>query len=212
MVVTLIKHDLWVPDKIARYNPRTELGKLIKDSLKYLPLELAADLIDRISSMVVLQSSLSAKVRRWDDFYGKWLIEDYGEVGHKVVTDVGVAFIVDAWQNIVELEIMKFHGIGTGSTGEAAGDTALVTELTTQYNPDNVRATGTLAEGVTGNIFSTVATNTVDATVALREHGLFTLAVPATGVLFDRSVFASITLNSGDSIQTTYQATFTSGG
>lgn len=137
---------------------------------------------------------------------------DLGLVSMRVVTNNGVAFIVDAFQNLVELEIMKFHGIGTGTTAEAAADAALVTELTTQYNPDSTRATGTLAEGASGNIYRTVATNNVDASVAITEHGIFSQAATGGGVLLDRSVFAAVNLASGDSIQTTYELTLNSGG
>jgi hypothetical protein len=133
-----------------------------------------------------------------------------GLASFRVVTDVGVAYIVDSWQNSVELENQKYHGLGTGSTAEAAGDTALVTELTTEYT-GNVRATGTTTEGASANIFRTVATNTLDGTpgAALREHGIFSAST--VGVLLDRTVFAAITLSSGDSLQSTYDHTQTAG-
>lgn len=133
-----------------------------------------------------------------------------GLAGFRVVTTVGVGFIVDAWQNSVELEIMKYHGLGTGSTAEAAGDTALVTELTTEYT-GNVRATGTTTEGAAANIFRTVATNTLDEApgAALREQGVFSAA--SAGVLMDRTVYADITLGSGDSLQSTYDQTQVAG-
>lgn len=137
---------------------------------------------------------------------------DYGVVSRRVVTDVGVAFIVDAWQNSLELEIMKYHGCGTGTAVEAAADTALGAECTTILNPDSTRATGTLAEGATANIFSTVGTLTFDNTGAITEHGLFSQSATGGGVLFDRSKFTAINVVSGDSIQFTYQVTFTSGG
>lgn len=120
---------------------------------------------------------------------------DLGLVGLRKVSTVGVGFIVDAFQNIVEAEIMKYHGIGTGATAEG-DETTLVTELTTEYNPDNTRATGNLAEGASGNIFHTEATNTLDGTpgAALREHSVFSLAAVASGVLLDRTVYGAITL------------------
>lgn len=139
------------------------------------------------------------------------LIEDYGLVSLRVVTDTGVAFIVDGFQNTVELEDMKYHGIGTGSTAENQTDTALETEITTEYEVDNTRPTGTTTEGATANIYRTVATNTVDGTVATREHGVLSQAATGGGVLLDRTVFALITLGSGDSLQSTYELTFTAG-
>ena len=138
-------------------------------------------------------------------------ILDYGTASFRVVTDVGVAFIVDAFQNTTELENLKFHGVGTDNTAEAAGDTALNTELTTEYVVDNTRATGTTIEGATGNIYRTVATNTFDAAVALVEHGILSQAATGGGTLLDRTVFGIINLSSGDSLQTTYDLTFTAG-
>jgi hypothetical protein len=107
---------------------------------------------------------------------------------------------------------MKYHGLGTGSTAEAASQSALVTELTTEYT-GNVRATGTTTEGATGNIYRTVGTNTLDSgTPALREHGVF--SANAAGVMLDRSLFAAINLDgtAGDGLQSTYELTFSSGG
>lgn len=136
----------------------------------------------------------------------------YGLASLRVVTTAGVNFIVDAFQNLQEVENFKYHGIGTGTNAEASGDTALQTELTTQYNPDSTRATGTLTEGATANVFRTVATNNVDATVAITEHGIFTQAATGGGTLLDRSVFSAVNLVSGDGLQTQYDLTFTAGG
>lgn len=135
-----------------------------------------------------------------------------GLASMRVVTTVGVNAIVDAFQNTFELETLQFHGIGTGSTAEATGDTALVTELTTEYNPDNTRATGTQTEGASANVFRTVGTNTVDAAVGIQEHGIFDQAATGGGVLLDRSVFAVVNLANGDSLESTYDLTVAAGG
>jgi len=135
-----------------------------------------------------------------------------GLISTRVVTDTGVGFIVDAFQNLVELENMKFHGFGTGGTAEAASQTALVTELTTQYATDNTRPTGSLTEGASANIFRTIGTLSPDASVAITEHGLFSQAATGGGVMLDRSLFSVINLVSGDSLQVTYDLTLTSGG
>lgn len=141
---------------------------------------------------------------------GEWV--DYGTVGYRVVTTVGVNFLVDAIQGIVEPEILKYHGIGTGNTAEASGDTALVTESTTALNPDSTRATGSLTEGGSANVFRTVGTLTADASIAAVEHGIFSQAATGGGTLLDRTVFSTINLASGDSIQTTYDLTLSAGG
>lgn len=123
-----------------------------------------------------------------------------------LITNSGEAFLVDAWQNTVELEIMKYHGLGTGNTAAAEGDTALQTELTTQYNPDSTRATGSLTEA-SASVFRTVGTNTVDASAAVVEWALLSQAATGGGTLFSRVVFSTINLASSDSLQTTWDLT-----
>lgn len=130
----------------------------------------------------------------------------------RVVTTSGVNFLVDAFQGLVEPELLRFHALGTGVTAEAVGQTALVTELTTQYNPDNTRATGTLAEGASANIYRSVGTNTVDAAAAVTEHGLMSQAATGGGTMWDRSLFSVINLANGDGLESTYDATFAAGG
>lgn len=151
--------------------------------------------------------ALYAKVIRGDG-----TVVNLGLISLRVITTAGVGYIVDAFQNSVEVENMKYHGFGTGSTAEASGDTALVTELTTEY-VGNVRPTGTTTEGASANIYRTVGTLTPDSggSIVLREHGVF--SANAAGVLLDRSVFAAVTLDSanGDSLQVTYEATFPAG-
>lgn len=208
--LTIIRRNAWVPEELQQvirdYDPRSNLGKLVKRAAALLPLEMAAELVEAIARTVVVETSLSLTVIR-----ANGRIEDLGVVCRKVVTTTGVGFIVDAFQNLTELENMKFHGIGTGATAEAVGDTALVTELTTQLNPDSTRATGTTTENA-ANIYRTVGTNVVDAAAGVTEHGVFSQAAVPGGILFDRSVFAVVNLASGDSLQSTYDGTFNAGG
>lgn len=146
--------------------------------------------------------------------FGGW-VTDYGTLSTRVVTTAGVGFIVDGFQNLVELENMKFHGFGTGTTAEAAGDTALVTEETTQYATDNTRPTGTTTEGASANIYRTVGTYSPDSggTRAITEHGIFSQAATGGGTLLDRSVFSAVNLvAASDSLQVTYDLTLSAGG
>lgn len=138
-------------------------------------------------------------------------LTDYGVLSRRAITNNGVGFLVDAWQNLVELEAMIYHGIGTGTTAAAQTDTALETESTTALNPDNTRATGSQAENGS-NVFRTIGTNTVDASVACTEHGILSQAATGGGTLWDRHTFTVINLSNGDSIQTTYDMTATAGG
>lgn len=141
-------------------------------------------------------------------------VEDLGLASLRVVTDAGVAAIVDAFGNTVELENFKFHGFGTGTTAEAASQTALVTEETTQYATDNTRPTGSQTENG-NNVYRTVGTYSPDSggTRAVTEHGIFTQAATGGGTMLDRSVFSAVNLvASADSLQATYDFTITSGG
>jgi hypothetical protein len=138
--------------------------------------------------------------------------QDLGLAGCRVVTTAGVNFIVDAFQNLTELENMKYHGVGTGTTAEASSQTALVTELTTQYASSGTRPTGSLGEQAgNSNVFETAATISVSATVALTEHGIFSQATVG-GTMLDRTLFSAVNLASGESLQATYDFTITAGG
>jgi len=106
---------------------------------------------------------------------------------------------------------MIYHGCGTGTTAEAAADSALVTESTTALNPDSTRATGTQSEPAANQLRST-GTLTFDNTAAVTEHGLFSQAATGGGTLFDRTVFSAVNVVSGESIQFQYTVTFTAGG
>lgn len=130
------------------------------------------------------------------------LVEDHGLVSTKVVTDAGVAYLVDALQNLTEPELFRWHASGTGITAEAAAQTALVTEVAS-------RVSGTLAEGASANIFQTVSTIPYAGTFAITEHAVLSASV--AGTMLDRSVFAALNVLSGDSIQFTYELTLPSG-
>lgn len=216
----IVRKDAWIPDdlqaKMRAWEPRSSLGQIVKDCFQYLPAEMAAELLDRVTSCVVLESNLCAVVFRSREsrFWSGDRVEDWGEVGHKVITTAGVGFLVDAWQNSVELENQKYHALGTGTGAEASGDTALGTELSTEYT-GNVRATGSLTEGASANIFKTVGTNTLDSgTPAVTEHGIFDQSATGGGTLWDRTKFSAINLDgtAGDGLATTYQMTASAGG
>lgn len=140
-------------------------------------------------------------------------IVDYGVAGYRVVTTAGVTFLVDNLRGSVStITNMKYHGYGTGTTAEASSDTALVTELTTQYAVDSTRPTGSQTNNG-ANVYETVATLSPDSggTLAITEHGVF--SATSAGTLLDRTKFAAINLDTtvGDSLQSTYDLTLTAG-
>lgn len=141
---------------------------------------------------------------------GQWI--DYGRVSTRVVTTAGANYIAaDFAGGASDINLMRYHGIGTGTTAEAVGDTALVTESTIALNPDSTRATGSQANP-SGNVYRTVGTLTADGAIACTEHGIFNQAATGGGTLLDRSVFSVLNLASGDSIQATYDLTINTGG
>lgn len=140
-------------------------------------------------------------------------VTDLGLLGRRVVTTAGVAFLASAFDNTVEPEILKYHGFGTGTGAESASDTALGTEFTTEYATDNTRPTGSQAHST--NTYTTVATFSPDSggTLAVTEHGIFSVATVGSGTLWDRTKFTAVNLVSlSDSLQATYTLTLPSGG
>jgi hypothetical protein len=149
-------------------------------------------------------------------YRGDGRIEHLGLLGTKVVTDAGVTYLRDDFNNAAgsaDVSLFNFHGAGTGTNNEAVGDTALQTESTTGLTPDNTRATGTRSTPAS-NQYRSVGTLTWDADAAVTEHGLFTTAGTGSGTLWDRTKFTAINVvgAAGDAIQFTYTCTFSSGG
>jgi hypothetical protein len=139
-------------------------------------------------------------------------IVDYGTLSYRVVTDTGVAFLANNFaaggQTILSF---KYHGFGTGTGVEGAGDTALGTELTTEYAVNSTRPTGSQSSST--NVYTTVGTLSPDSggTLAITEHGIF--SATSSGTLWDRSKFSAVNLVAGsDSLQVTYNLTCSSGG
>jgi hypothetical protein len=209
----------WIPEdlavKINAFNPRSQLGKIVKEILfdARITAEQADELLMRISSALVYESKLYLVVFRdpSSPFWTGQRIEDYGLVSERVVTTAGVNYLATQIKNAAVPAIESFHGIGTGTTAEANGDTALVTEWAGSDYTGGVRATGTLTNS-SANVVQSVATNTKASagTSAITEHGCFT--ANATGTLWDRSVFTAVNLAQNDSLQSTYQGTFAAGG
>lgn len=165
-----------------------------------------ASSFSKLTGVPTITAELAVRVRRAG---GEWI--DYGIVSRRVVTDAGVAFLVDDWDdNTTDLTTFNYHGCGTGTTAENANQTALVTESTTILNPDSTRATGTKSQPA-ANQLRTTGTVTFDGSGAITEHGLFSQAATGGGTLWDRSVFSAINVASGDSISFQYTCTINSG-
>ena len=139
-------------------------------------------------------------------------VEHLGLVSTRVVTNAGVTFMRDDFNNNAQdITTFNFHGCGTGSVAENVTDTALGTEQTTNLNPASTRATGTRSTP-SSNVFRTVGTLTFAGAAAITEHGILSQSATGGGTLWDRSVFAAINVANGDSIQFTYDLTLSAGG
>ncbi len=131
---------------------------------------------------------------------------ELGAVGKRVVTDAGVAHLVDDWDDgSGNIENFNFHDSGTSVTAENQTDTNLIAEA-----GPTTRATGAKSQP-SANIIRSVGTIAYTGTLAITEHGLFTTAARTTDLMWDRTVFTVINVDSGDSIQFTYDCTFTAG-
>lgn len=128
---------------------------------------------------------------------------DLGLASVNVVTTAGVNYVIDSLQGLATINNMRWHASGTNNTAENASQTALSAET-------GSRVSGTQTEGASANIYKTIATLTYGSSLSIVEHGLFSAS--STGTLFDRSVFASIAVDTSTGIEFTYEWTLNSGG
>ena len=114
----------WMPAELeARmrlWSPKTGLGHAIRDLIQtgqgLIPEQVDA-VLAALGRVVVLESALYGTVFRSD---GR--VERLGLLSRKVITTTGVGYLVDAWQNSVEMEDMKYHGFGSSSAGLYPGE------------------------------------------------------------------------------------------
>lgn len=118
---------------------------------------------------------------------------------HNLVVTVGKNFLASWLASASQSEaFMKYVALGTGTTSPSAGDTGLQTELST-------RVSGTVTSSL--NVLQNVASfgPGVD-TGAITEAGLFSAS--SSGTMFARQTFAVVNKGAGDTLQTTWQITF----
>ncbi len=145
--------------------------------------------------------------RRMSDFVSHVPWKDYGVVGRRSVTNAGVTYMRDDFNNnagSADITNFKHHASGSSSTGENVTDTALGAET-----PES-RTLGTQGTGAGTNTYVATGTITYAGARAIVEHGLFSGST--AGTLWDRTVFSVINVAASDSIQFTYTLTITAGG
>jgi hypothetical protein len=163
-------------------------------------------LVSKLFHVVTITSEL--KLEKYDHRTG--ITTDFGVVSRRVVTDAFVALIVDALDTAQSLfDDFDYGGFGSGSTAEAAAQSALITEFTTQYAVDSTRPTATISQPA-ANQFRMVVIFAPDASVTVEEFAPFNAT--SAGTMMDRSLTGSQVMISGDTLTPTYTLTFTSGG
>lgn len=135
---------------------------------------------------------------KFDLYDSSGKLKESREINNVVVT-VGKNFLANWLTAATQSDyFMRYIGLGTGATAASASDTALQTELST-------RSAGTLSSST--NVWQNQATFGPGVnTGAITEAGIFSAS--SGGTLFARQVFGVITKNAGDSLQVTWQVTF----
>lgn len=207
----IVSNPIAITTQISPLNKRLSiLGWKIKNSFKQrwkeYPLE-ALLLVCKGLSKVIPGFNVPAHGRLYLKLtQANGEVWDYGLAGVHLITTAGKNYIASAFDNTVEAENLKYHGFGTGTTAANVADTALQTELTTEYVTNSTRPTGSQAHST--NTYTTIATLSPDSggTLAITEWGLFSASSSTT--LFDRQVFSAVNVvASSDSLQTTYVLT-----
>jgi hypothetical protein len=124
--------------------------------------------------------------------------------GPNTVTDAGVAFLVDDWDNnTTDITNFNYHEMGTG--GSPPGTPAVT--ATALVTPVETRSAGTKSQPAANQIRS-VATITATAARTINEWGL--LSASTAGTLWSNRWFTAISLATSDAIEFTYTLTVSS--
>ncbi len=140
---------------------------------------------------------------------GKWWVTLYGAPGEiketrhgkNVVVTTGHQFLADFLKSAAAAAstfTMRYIAVGTNSTGEAAADTALGTELA---RVSGIVSSATAIYRVTATFASGVGTG------GIYEYGVFSTLTSGAGTMFSRDVEALITKGANDELQVTTEIT-----
>jgi hypothetical protein len=141
---------------------------------------------------------------------GGELVREY-ELGDGVVTHAGVRLLSQDTAisaGAATLNVMKYHGSGTGTTAATATDTALQAAIGTTATA----GTNSNADASPNATVTSVGTISYSGSYTVTEWGLFNSGTLSGATMFDHRVFSAINVVSGDSIQFTWTLTLNSGG
>lgn len=136
------------------------------------------------------------------------VIKEY-DLGSGLVTTAGVRLLsldTAVTAGAAALSVVKYHGVGTGSTAAAVGDTALQTPI----GSTATLGVNTNASASPNATFTSTATVTPGA-AAVTEWILCNSATLAGATVWDHKIFGAITTGVSDSIIFSYVCTLTAG-
>lgn len=142
---------------------------------------------------------------------------DYGLVSLRVITVIGATALVQSFGGTNSFSISQFnyHAIGVGGGAESIADVALGNELAGFYSSVNSRAAG-VQTAYAANTYRSLAAVTINSSVSVTEHGLFSQAgvltgSPAGGIILDRSLVNATPVLAGAAVQSDYRLIIATG-
>lgn len=197
--------------------PRKSMDKLVNDwrgrnyrgvLANFLKVQFALR-VGKLAGVIPVVDSLYLTLIRSD---GE--VFDLGIAAIDLITTAGANYMRDGFVGTVEPETIKYHGLGTGTTGPVIGDTALQTEWANgDYTPSTTRANGAYTAPQSKRAQS-VATNTKlsAGTSAVTEYAILSSATPGAGTMLARFTFAAVNLGQNDALTGTFNLDFNDGG
>lgn len=140
-------------------------------------------------AQIVLRRSFKRE-RHIGQLWARFGEEDLGLISLQIVTNAGAEFIANAHANIAILTQIRYHAWGKGNSPEDVSNVELDDELTTEINPVNLRAIGTLSKE-SARIFKSVGITSIVEGANLREFGMWTAQPVGTGMLADRAMIGN---------------------
>lgn len=199
--------------EIEAFHPKTQIGEVIKRCFKYLPVDLAQEMMHELQCVAIMHSSLAIVVHRpAHSLYNDRdypVTEDYGVVSRKKVTTEGVTALATAWG--ASTFAMVYMALATTNTAEANTDTVAnrfdgASEIAANHYSGGVRPTATHVHSantvpLVGAHTQTTAGDTIEA------HGICDSATRSAGALWDRSLTGTQVLAVNDGLTATYTLT-----
>jgi hypothetical protein len=131
---------------------------------------------------------------------------DDKKVVRNLITNTGLAGLASRLNGDGSAAAFTYLALGTGTTGAAAGNTALEAEITDSGLERAAATPSRDTDTATNDTAVLTKTWTASGTKAVTEAGA--LNADVAGILLGRQVFDAINVVSGDSLQITYEFTF----